>query len=188
MRIVSPHIRMMVCLACMALGASAQSVRVNWQSTAPFSDYKTYAWHLSPHEKSSFYNQFVVSDMDSELGKKGLHKVPASQHPNLLVVYHFKTQEVMDSTTTEDGFGWGGGGWRYWGGWGGWGMDPDVATTSEEPRAMGILTVDLVDAGKKTVVWRGQATEDNVSNTQKGDEKQVRKSVEKMLAKYPPKG
>jgi hypothetical protein len=50
---------------------------------------------------------------------------------------------------------------------------------------MGILTVDLVDA--KQMIWRGQATEDNISNTQKGDEKQVEKSVQKMFDRYPPK-
>lgn len=187
MRIASLHLATALCLAGLPFGANAQSVRVNWQSTAQFSGYKTYAWHLSPHEKSSFYKQFVVSDVNDELTKRGFQKVSESQHPNLLVIYHFKTQELMDSTTTEDGFGWGGGGWRYWGGWGGWGMEPDVMTT-EEPRTMGILTLDLVDATAKKVVWRGQATEDSVSNSQKGDEKQVKKSVEKMLAKFPPKG
>ena len=52
---------------------------------------------------------------------------------------------------------------------------------------MGILTVDLVDAKKKQMIWRGQATEDSISNSQKGDEKQVQKSVEKMFDRFPPK-
>ena len=36
------------------------------------------------------------------------------------------------------------------------------------------------------MVWRGQATVDMIANTQKGDEKQVQKSVEKMFKQYPP--
>jgi hypothetical protein len=52
---------------------------------------------------------------------------------------------------------------------------------------MGILAIDLVDMKKKEMIWRGQATVDMVSNTQKGDEKQVQKSVEKMFKQYPPK-
>jgi hypothetical protein len=63
----------------------------------------------------------------------------------------------------------------------------DTAITTEEPRTMGILTVDLYDVAKKHLVWRGQATVDSVSNSQKGDEKQTEKSVEKMFKKYPPK-
>lgn len=92
------------------------------------------------------------------------------------------------------GFGWVGGQWgpwRYWGGWGGWGdfgeVGPEVSTTEERPRPMGILTVDLIDAKAKRLVWRGQATEDSISSTQKGDEKQVRKSVDKMFDHFPPK-
>lgn len=66
-------------------------------------------------------------------------------------------------------------------------MGPDMSETEAQPRMMGILSVDLVDAKHKDLVWRGQATVDNISDTQKGDEKQVLKSVEKMFKKYPPK-
>jgi hypothetical protein len=63
----------------------------------------------------------------------------------------------------------------------------DMATTEAQPRTMGILVVDLVDARTKQVVWRGQATEDSLASSQKGDEKQVKKSVDKMFDRYPPK-
>jgi hypothetical protein len=45
--------------------------------------------------------------VDAELTKKGLQKVPAGQNPDIYVYYHVVTQEVFDSTTTDDGFGWG---------------------------------------------------------------------------------
>ena len=102
---------------------------------------------------------------------------------------------MIDATTTTDGdgfggWGWGGGGfWGGWGGWGGWGVAggfPDVATTYEQPRTLGIMTVDLYDVNQKQLVWRGQATVDSVSNSQSGDEKQVKNSVVKMFKKYPP--
>jgi len=70
---------------------------------------------------------------------------------------------VMDSTTTDDGFGWGGGRWGRSGGWGGWG-GPDIAQTEARPRMMGILAIDLADVKRKQMVWRGQATEDSISN------------------------
>jgi hypothetical protein len=182
-----------ICLSAGVLAASAQAVRVNWQRNAPFADYKTYAWHTTTQQKDSFYKQFVVEYADEAMRKAGLTKVLEAQSPSLLIAYHFTTQELIDSTTTTDGFGWGVGGpwgpWVSWGGWGGWGADfgPDISTTEEHPRTMGILTIDLVDAKTKRVVWRGQATEDSIASTQKGDEKQVRKSVDKMFDHFPPK-
>ena len=167
-------------------GALAQTVKVNWQIDAPFSDYRTYAWKASQNEGGEFYHQWVEKDVDSVLSGKGLRSETAGQGPDLYVYYHVMTQEVIDSTTTDDGFGWGGGRWGRWGGWGGWG-GPDFVETEARPRTMGILAVDLIDAKKKELVWRGQATVDMIANTQKGDEKQVEKSVEKMFKQYPPK-
>jgi hypothetical protein len=94
-------------------------------------------------------------------------------------------QEVMDSTTMDDGFGMGGGRWGRWGGWGGMGGMMDMETEAE-PRMMGILAVDMGDVKKKELVWRGQATVDSISDKQKGDEKQVLQSVKKMFKQYPP--
>jgi len=192
MRIISVLART-ICLGACVLTASAQAVRVNWQRNAPFADYKTYAWHTTAQQNDSFYRQFVVEYADDALSKAGLTKVPQSKSPALLITYHFSTQELMDSTTTTDGFGWAGGGpwgpWMSWGGWGGWGAEfgPEFSTTEERPRTMGILTVDLIDAKTKRLVWRGQATEDSIASSQKGDEKQVRKSIDKMFEHFPPK-
>ncbi len=171
--------------------AFAQTVKVNWQTKAPFSDYRTYAWKDSKKQGARFYRQWVEKDVDAELAKKGLQRVAADKSPDVYLYYHIVTQEVVDSMTTDDGFGWGGGGWAYSGGWGGWGdgMDMggmDTSETEAEPRVMGILSLDVIDAKKKTLVWRGQATTDAISDTQKGDEKQVLKSVEKMLKQFPP--
>ena len=174
-----------VCSLLAASGALAQTVKVNWQADAPFADYRTYAWKESKNEGAQFYQQWVEKDADAVLSEKGLHRVAVDENPDLYVYYHMVTQEVMDSTTTDDGFGWGGGRWGRRGGWGGWG--PDIAETEARPRMMGILAVDLVDVKRKQMVWRGQATEDSISNSQKGDEKQVQKSLEKMFKQYPPK-
>ena len=182
-----------MCAAIAIPCANAQTVKVNWRQQAPFADYKTYSWVSPKGQESGFYGQFVGPNVDEQLQKHGLTKTPQAQPHDLDVAYNFVTQEVMDSTTTSDGFGWDGGGWGggwgYWGGWGGWGLDmgPEFSTTEARPRTMGILTVDLVDDKHKQLVWRGQATEDSVSNSQKGDENQVKKSVEKMFDHFPPK-
>ncbi|MHB1858273.1 MAG: DUF4136 domain-containing protein, partial [Acidobacteriaceae bacterium] len=82
-------------------------------------------------------------------------------------------------------------------GWGGWGMGMgdmgmgdmgmEDTTTTEVPVTMGILTVDMIDAKTKKIIWRGQATEDNVLKSTKGEEKKVKDAVDKMLDHFPPK-
>ena len=187
------HIRTIAlfCAVLFAFPAFAQTVKVNWKQGASFSSYKTYAWKITPTQSKSIYLQWVQADVNAQLAAKGLTLATGNQKPDIYVAYKIANQEMLDATTTDDGFsgwGWGGGPWGVYGGWGGWGMGmPDIATTTEEPRTMGIMTVDLYDVGHSQLVWRGQATVDSVSNTQSGDEKQVKNSVVKMFKKYPPK-
>jgi|HubBroStandDraft_6_1064221.scaffolds.fasta_scaffold419289_1 hypothetical protein len=183
----------LLCAVLFTSSAFAQTIKVNWSQSAPFSTYKTYAWKVGPTQSNSFYAPWVKSNVDIQLAAKGFTQAAAGQTPDVYVTFHIQTQEVVDATTTDDGFGpgwgWGGGRWGVYGGWGGWGLDGglDTAITTEQPRTMGILTVDLYDVAQKHLVWRGQATVDSVSNSQSGDEKQVKNSVDKMFKKYPPK-
>jgi uncharacterized protein DUF4136 len=85
--------------------APAQTVKVNWQKNAPFADYRTYTWKADQSDTNSFYEQWIKPDVDAQLAAKHLSKVTADQKPDLMVVYHLKTQELMDATTTSDGFG-----------------------------------------------------------------------------------
>jgi hypothetical protein len=189
------HLRLLIllCAVLFTSSAFAQTIKVNWNQSATFSNYKTYAWKVGPTQSNSFYAPWVKSNVDMQLAAKGFTQAAAGQKPDVYVTFHIQTQEVLDATTTDDGFGpgwgWGGGPWGVWGGWGGWGYGelPDTAITTEQPRTMGILTVDLYDVAQKHLVWRGQATVDSVSNSQSGDEKQVKNSVDKMFKKYPPK-
>jgi hypothetical protein len=186
-----------VSLLLFFLGAPlfGQTVKVNWRTGAPFSDYKTYTWQDSKNPGFPFYGQWVKTDVVAELNGKGLTPAAAGQTPDVIVTYHIQGQELIDSTsnTDADGFGWGGGpwggGWGYYGGWGGWApFDTDSTTfTSERPREMLILTISIADGKTKTLIWRGQATVDSISNSEKGDEKQTRQCVQKLFKSYPPK-
>jgi uncharacterized protein DUF4136 len=186
----------LVSLFIFALPLYAQTVKVNWHNGAPFATYKTFAWQNSKNPGPPFYGSWVKADVVAELASKGLTPVAAGQTPDLIVTYHIQGQELIDTTsnTDADGFGWGGGGWGggwgWYGGWGGWGgpIDEDSTTfTSEHPHDILILTISMADGKKKALVWRGQATVENPSNSQKGDEKQTKQCVQKLFKNYPPK-
>ena len=176
-----------------AIAAPAQNVKVNWRVQAPFHDFRTYQiLPGNPNGPDAFWTQFLPKYLNSALQSRGMNPAAAGAPADLKVSYHFRTQDVVDSQTTADGFGWGGGpfgGWGGYGGFGGWGGygGPEEATTRQVPRTIGVLTVDLVEAHTNQVVWRGQATEDSIANSQHGDEDQVWKSVGKMFEHYPPK-
>jgi Domain of unknown function (DUF4136) len=137
----------------------------------------------------------VKPDVISASTAKGLVQAAAGQTPDLQVTYHLQGQEMVDAAfnTTADGFDMGpgpwGGGWGWYGVWGGWGAFPaDAPTfTFEHPRETVILTVDLADAKQKKLVWRDQATVENASNNEQGDQNQTLQCVQKLFKAYPPK-
>jgi Domain of unknown function (DUF4136) len=172
-------------------GVMAQTARVNWLVNAPFADYKTYSWKEPSAVKTDFFTQFVTPAVDAQLAAKGIKKAGAGQKPDLWVAYHVQTQESPDSEATLDGFGVGPDKWGLsdcWDGCG-WGEHDNHSNdvSALAPHMMAILTLDLADARKMKLVWRGQAIVDSVSSSQRRDEKQVEKAVEKMFKKYPPK-
>lgn len=181
----------LIALCGMPLVAAAQQVRANWSKDAPFSDYKTYEWIPSEQTNHPFYRQYVGEYVNYALQKqKKMRMVSAADHPDLYVTYHFTTRETTDLETYGYGFGdgWGGMGmgWGGWG-WGGMGMGGmNYSRTRQVPRVMGYLTLDLIDARTRKIIWRGEAMEDDVTRGGNAEEKQVANSVYKMLQRYPP--
>lgn len=74
----------LVLLLCLLLGGlplCAQTVKVNWQTGAPFSTYKTFAWQGPTAQKIPFYGAWVKGDVITELQTKGLTPIAAGQKP-----------------------------------------------------------------------------------------------------------
>jgi hypothetical protein len=95
----------LLCFLLCGLPLCAQTVKVNWQTGAPFSTYKTFAWQGPKSQTIPFYGPWVKADVIAELQTKGLTPVAAGQKPDLLVTYHIQGQELVDATSTTDGLG-----------------------------------------------------------------------------------
>jgi len=166
--------------------ASCTTVKVD-QSSANLSKYRTYAF-MDPDVKAGknplYYNdiatQNVESVVDNALLNKGLTK--NESNPDLLIGYHFfveqKTRTVNDPPMYGPYMGWGRWGWRGWApGYWGWGR------SRTETYNDGTLVVDMVDARRKKLVWRG-SIENAVTNPNMITE-QLPREVNKILEKYP---
>jgi hypothetical protein len=91
--------------------------------------------------------------------------------------------EEKDISSFSSGPMYGGYGYGWGGGWG---------TTTTDVRVrnilVGTLAVDLIDAKKKQVAWRGLGTKEiNPNAKPEKREENINKAVQKIFKNYPPK-
>jgi hypothetical protein len=152
--------------------AFAQHVRTEWDHSADFAAFHTYAWQASPDPAKGAWNQTIMDAIDKQLQAKGLTKVDSD--PDVAVVYSRSIQK--DSTSGLSG------------GYiippnldtGGPGI-PAIARSWEE----GTLVVELDNPKTKQVVWRGSASK-TLSDNENKNVKNLDKAVAKLFRKYPP--
>jgi hypothetical protein len=170
--------RIATTLAAIATGVllccSSLKMEVGWDKQADFSKYRTWAWKDDGSIKDPVWSRRVQSVLEDELGKHGLTR--SDQNPNLWVAVHWRlsvdTQVVSYSPTW--GYGWG----PYWG-------VPYMTEVYQVPA--GTMLLDLVDVGKKEIVWRGMASGEIRANKENEErEQRLREILAQMFADYPP--
>jgi hypothetical protein len=167
-----------------AASAAAQDVRYNFDKDTDFSKFKTYKWvPIKDAPKVDNLRDKQIKDaVDAELAKKGLTKTDADT-ADLYIGYQagIGTEKQFTSYNSDWGYG---PGW-YHGGWygGGGGMTTGQTTTIY----IGQLALDMYDANKHDLVWRGvvSKTIDPKAKPEK-QQKNLNKAVAKLLKDYPP--
>jgi hypothetical protein len=163
--------------------AIAQKTSYDFDKTADFSTYKTYAMKEGTPVGQQLIDDRIVAAIESQLAAKGLTK--AASDPDVVVVYHVAFDKQKDISTFSSGYGGGYGpyGYGWGGGWGG-------TTTSTQVRdiLVGTMVIDMADAKKKQVVWRGMGVKevDTTAKPEKRD-KSINNAVTKIFKNYPPK-
>ena len=161
-----------------AAGCSTLETSVDWDRTKDFSGYKTWAWKDDGSITNDLLAKRIQNGIAAELASKGLTRADAN--PDLWIAVHARLskQTRVDYYNSGWGYGWYGG---YYGG----GMTMSTATVREIP--VGTLIVDLVDAKRKDLVWRGIAT-DTLKPERSPDEKEkaLGAALAKLFQDYPP--
>jgi hypothetical protein len=163
-------INIFLLLALLCSVAWTQDVKVDWDKTANFAGYRTYAWTTGTPAKNPLMGQRIVEAIDQQLAAKGLQKVEDSGNPDLLVLYHAATGSQTQYNSTGTGWGW------SWGG---------MQTTTVNEIPTGQLSVDIGDAKTKKLLWLGTAS-DTLSDNPEKNEQKIHKAVDKMFKKFPP--
>jgi len=156
--------------------AAAQSV-VYSDKRADFYNYKTYKWVPLPDAAplDELTAEQLTGTLEMELAKKGLSKTQ-SDSPDLYIGYQIARGNGKQPGKIGLAYGGGGGGSTGSG---------TVTTTAVRS---GQLVLDIYDASKKQLVWRG-AVSNPIDPDAKADKRQkhMDKTVEKLLKDYPPK-
>jgi hypothetical protein len=119
----------------------------------------------------------VQAVLEDELAKHGLTRSEPNADLWLAVHWRLTTEQHVSSYSPAVwGYGYG----PYW-------AAPAMTTVYEIPA--GTMIVDLVDVGKKEIVWRGTASQEIQSNKENAErEDRLREILARLFAGYPPPG
>jgi hypothetical protein len=157
-------------VACSTLQTSA-----DYDRSANFSQYRTFAIRDSEPIGNEILERRIKSSLTAGLTARGLTE--NADAPDLWAVPHVRLSQETQISTYNSGWGYG---WH----WAGGGM----STTTVEQIPVGTLIVDLVDAKRKELVWRGTATDTlKPEATAAEREAALSAAITKMLEVFPPK-
>ena len=153
-----------------------------------FRAYKTWAWY--PRQASdteggpargyeSFTDQRIRAALAKDLESKGMTEVDGKASPDVFIAYSVRIENKQNVSP-----GYGGYGYPYYGyGYGGFGY-PYGGYGGNYTYKAGTVIIDIVDARRKELAWRGtgQAQLDNNSIS----EQETFRIVNSVMGNYPP--
>jgi hypothetical protein len=165
-----------ICVAALSVSAcSSKNVSIDFDDSYSFAGKSTYAWLERAPERPESGDQVdrrVRRSVDTNLADRGFRLVPIEQ-AELIVAY----QASAADQRVYDTYGYGTGRWTGY----------EDTTTTERVYTEGSLTIDIFDADRKELIWRGNAVEtiDPGASPDERDEL-VGKAVSDLFDKFPP--
>ena len=163
--------------------AMAQKVSYDYDKSANFAAFKTYAHKDGTKVGQPLIDERIVAAIDAQMAAKGFTK--SETNPDVFVVYHVAFDKQKDISTYSSGYGGGYG--PYGWGWGA-GMGSTMTNTTVRDILVGTMVVDLADAKKAQLAWRGMAVKEvqTQASPEKRD-KSINETLKKIFKNYPPK-
>lgn len=168
----------------MLCGCSTVTVTTDYDPTASFADYRTYAIEspagastLSPNVDAA-----LRSALHANLAARGIREVRVNNKPDLAVVAHAQLQQ-RQTLEQYPHWGYGVGGWPFGTGYYGTWIGEPYPTTTIQSYTEETLILDFVETSHQTLVFRG-TVKTTVRNA-KGAAENFGEAVEKIVAKIP---
>ena len=172
LRIVLAPLGAALALAC----STTPGPQSSFDHDANFANLKTFSWYADPAEDKGvgsaivdtrFVEVNVKKDVTEVLGKKGIQPAAADATPDFFADYHTRAAGIL-SRDVYGAYAW----WSF----------PVYMGTQNQREA--VLAIDFRDANKK-LIWRGWVSK-LVGSSPEKIRRQIRQSVEQILASFPP--
>lgn len=174
------HLLLLLAVLVFSSPAMAQKIKVDYDKSADFSKFKTFSWTSGAPVQNPLINQIIIDGVEKSLTAKGLTKVNSGGDLLVSVAvaiqYDIQVAQASRGNTGSD-------------------LQTGIPTGSALPFEVrkGSLVIDIEDPAAKSLVWHGLAT-DTLRYEPSGDmqkdakkvEGRLRKTVDKLLKKYPP--
>ena len=157
----------LVGLGLWASATEAAEVKVDYDSHADFSQYKTWSWRRGTPAPNPVADKYLREGLEARLAKGGLTR--AESGGLLDVVYHAAGENQI--STEKLGY-----------------KEPGFETEAKRVRYVraGSVLVDMIDVASGKVVWRGQV--DEVANPTYTDVKRkIDQALDKLFEHFPPR-
>jgi len=155
----------------LAACASTPDVQTDFDPSAQFSRYRTYAWTATPESGAPLMRQRITASIDAKLGEMGWTPAPATT-ADVVIAAQVITREQLSIDSFPSG-----------GGWGGWGP-PGNGPARVRSYTVGTLVLDIFDARTKRAVWRGTASGALPKSSDKATAK-TQEAIDRMFASFP---
>lgn len=175
----------LACL-CIALSGCAPRVYVEQDNSAKFSNLHSFVWVTPPIGKiknpildSQILAQRVQHAVISDLSSRGYQQTPTEKDADFIITYHIVSKTELQSSGASFSFGFFGASPNRFGS-----VAVPVGSTVQT-QEQGTLMLDVIDARNKHLMWRGWTND--VVNQNNYSEQAITKTVNAILAKFPPK-
>jgi hypothetical protein len=177
-----------VAAGLMAGCASTLKVNTQYDPTAPFGAYRTYAWlattpgaEQAASIRDPGVRAFVVGSIDREMQRRGFVQVPPDKNPDFFVSVIGWAQNRVEVTN----YGYAYAPAYMYGPFGPAPYSAAVPMAEVNQYTEGTLILDFVDAKSLKLFWRGTATDTVTSASHL--KSVIDEAAKKLLAAFPPK-
>jgi hypothetical protein len=171
-------------VACAFAACSTVTVTTDYDHSAPFGKYKTYALEPAAHDQtlSPSSEAALRAALRTELATRGISETSAAKADLAVVRHVFLREKVSVQQYTDWGYGYHGG-WPYgYGSYGMWAGAPATYTDVNQ-YTEGTMILDFVDAHTKKLVFRGQGVA--IVDGPESNAGKISDAVKKMVAAFP---
>ena len=166
--------------------AARVGVTNDFDHAVNFRAFKTWAWYPQQPKDAeggpakgyeSFLDKRMRAAVTAEMTAKGLTEVAVNAAPDIYVAYSARVEDKQQVSPYYNGMGY-----PYGYGYGGYGYGRGYSPVTQYKA--GTVVIDIVDARRKELAWRGTGQAQVNQNTI--DEVETHRIVNGILSTYPP--